>query len=373
MGGHRTAAGWLHRSQRIRMDRGPDTPSAIPVPRKAPILMLDPRIVGQRADGRPIFLIAGGAENNFSQWIPEEFSSDVIQRVNQMSAVETYAQKVPMGTETRSTPRSGGVNVGLVSKGGVYTEDQNVNDQVILTVQKFGQSIRIAEEDIDDSLADIVAAKQKDWATSYAKMIDNACLGVSVAKATSGCLFDSTYYQLSQNDASTGYVGGTNITQTATGAPQVSFANLSAAAGIYEAGDYFDEGGTLVIAHPSYKAILRGVVDTQGRPIFQESTGGFPGGGMAPTPDKVFGYDIKWSLGCRTSTTATQTPTGNPLMVFCNPLYMYLGVRSGPESIFIDGRNGLAALTDESILKMRAHRGYNIGHENAFSILERRA
>ncbi len=330
-------------------------------------------IIGHRLDGSPIYHIAGAAEEDFSHWLPEAYGSDVIQRVMQMSAVETYGQRIPMSTQTRSTPRSGGASVGLVSKGGTYNEDSTTNDEVILQVQKFGEAFRIAEEDINDSLADIVNAKQKDWATSYAKALDNACLGITVAKGTSGCKFDSLYYLLSQSDSGTGYTGMANITQTATGAPAITYADLSTAAGIYESGDYYDEGGTIVIAHPKYKALLRGVVDGQSRPIFQEGSTGVPGGGQGKSPDTIFGYDVKWSLGARTSTTVTQGPTGNPLLVFCNPLYMYLGIRSGPESVFIDGRNGLGALTDESILKMRSRRAFNIGHEGAFSILEQRA
>src|SRR6201989_1690355 len=182
-------------------------------------------ILGYRADGSPILHIAGGAEANFDHWIPEEFSGDVIQRVMQMSAVEAHAQRIPMASQTRSTPRSGGVAVGIVSKGGTYSEDTTTNDEVILNVQKFGEAIRIAEEDINDSLADIVAAKRKDWATSYAKALDVACLAVNVAKGSSGCKFDSLYYTLTQADSTTGYSANANITQTATGAPQITYAN----------------------------------------------------------------------------------------------------------------------------------------------------
>jgi hypothetical protein len=218
-----------------------------------------------------------------------------------------------------------------------------------------------------------VAAKQADWATSYAKALDVACLGVSVAKGTSGCKFDSLYYLLTQADTTTGYSANANITQTATGAPAITYANLSAVAGLYESGDFFDESETIVIAHPAYKQLLRGVVDGQSRPIFQEGSTGVPGGAQGATADTIFGYQVKWSLGARTSTTVTQSPSGNKLLIFGNRQYMFLGVRSGPESVFIDGRNGLGALTDESILKMRSRRAFNIGAPGAFSILEQRA
>jgi HK97 family phage major capsid protein len=313
------------------------------------------------------------ARNTMEAWIPEEFGSNVIQRVRQVSALEMFAQRIPMKTQTRSTPRSGGADVAMVAKGGTYSEDVNTNDEVVLREQKFGKAIRIAEEDIDDSLADVVNAKQVDWSTSYAKTLDNASLAVTAAKGTSGCAFDSLYYLLSQTDAATGYTGNANITQTATGAPAITYANLSIAAGLYEGGDFFAEDDTLVMAHPKYKQLLRGVLDSQNRPIFQEGSTGVPGGGQGPTADTVFGYRVKWTLGAKTSAVPTSSPTGNPLLIFGNPMYLLLGVRSGPESVFIDGRSGLGALTDESILKMRARRGFAPGNENAFSILEQRA
>ena len=306
-------------------------------------------------------------------WIPEEFGSAVIQRVTQTSAVEAYAQRIPMGTQTRSTPRSAGVGVGMVAKGAAYSEDTSTNDEVVLRAQKFGQAIRIAEEDIDDTLADVLDAKKNDWATAYAKTLDNACLAVTAAKGTSGCAFDSLYYLLTQSDSNTGYTGNANITQTATGAPAITYANLSTVAGIYEQGDYFDEAGTIVIAHPKYKQLVRGILDSQNRPIFQEGSTGVPGGGQGRTADTIFGYPVHWSLGAKTSAAPTSTPSGNPLLIMGNPMYLLLGVRSGPESVFIDGRNGLAALTDESILKMRARRAFAPGVEQAFSILEQRA
>lgn len=333
-----------------------------------------PMILGRRANGDPIYLVTGAAEANFDKWIPEEFGSSVITRVLQTSAIERYAQHIPMGTQTRSTPRSGGVAVGIVSKGGTYAEDVTTNDEVVLSVQKFGEAIRIAEEDINDSLADIITTKQNDWATSYAKILDNACLGVTVAKASTGCKFDSLYYMLTQTDSSTGYTANANLTQTATGGPQVTYAQLSSVCGVYEQGDYYEEGSSLIIAHPKYKAQLRTVVDSQSRPIFQEGTAGVAGGGQGDAIDTLFGsYPIKWSLGARTSAAPTQAPTGNPLLIVCNPRFLMLGVRSGPESVFIDGRSGLGALTDESLLKMRSRRAFNIAHQNAFSILEQRA
>lgn len=344
--------------------------------RNRQLSMFDPRvpdhdpgdIIGFTKLGSPIRLAGGGARNTYEAWIPEEFGSDVIQKVHQMSAIERWAQRVPMNTQTRSTPRSAGVGIGMVAKGGAYAEDTSVNDDVTLHVQKFGRAVRIAEEDIGDSLANIVNAKMIDWATAYAKALDNATMAVTAAKGTSGCAFDSLYYMLTQANASTGYSANANLTVSGSGG--TSYAGLSTTIGQVESGDFFDEGEIMVFAHPSFKKKLRGILDLQNRPIFQESSNGVPGGGQGSSPDRIFGYQAHWSLGARTAAAPTSAPTGNPLMIVANAQLLLLGVRSGPESVFIDGRNGLAALTDESILKMRSRRGFALGHEGAVAIFE---
>lgn len=300
------------------------------------------------------------ARNTLEAWIPEEWeTSKVVQTMQQMSAVEDLASPIPMGSDTKHVPRTAGMGVDVVDKGAAYGEDTSLNDEVLLTVKKIGKAARIAEEDIDDSVADVINAKMVGWAKSYAKFMDNACLAVTAAPGT-GVPFTSLYYLLATTDNNIGYTGNTNITVAATaGAP--TYSEFSTAIGSVEAGDYFDPGGMVAIAHPAFRKSLRGVLDTQNRPIFLE--------GLNGTPDTIFGVRVRWSLGARTSATATATPTGRPIAAFVNPELMLLGRRSGPESVFIDGRDGLSALTDESILKMRARRAWAYGHPAGASIL----
>jgi len=118
-----------------------------------------------------------------------------------------------------------------------------------------------------------------------------------------------------------------------------------------------------VVAHPAFRDDFRMVRDTAGNPIFVQ--------GLAGTPDTLFGIPIGWSLGAKTSQGMAQAPLGLPLLIVGNMDYLRLGTRSGPESVFIDGRAGLGALTDESILKLRARRGFAVGHEAAFAVLEK--
>lgn len=309
------------------------------------------------------------AINNFDNWIPVEYSPDVIQRVQQFSAVIARGQNVPMSTESRSTPRSQGIGMAGIAKGGAYAQDTSVNDQVWLYAQKFGTAVALAEEDLNDSLADIVNAKTQDAATEFAKLYDNASLGVTAAKGTSGNAFDSAYYQLTQADANSGYTANANITQTATGAPQITYANLRAPLAQVEKGAFFDPSGIVVIAHPAFKDQLRGVVDTQGRPIFNESTNGTAGGGQGGHC-QLFGYELQWSLGSRTSAVPTGAPTGNPLLWIASSKLLLVGNRMPLSTQAIDGLTGLGALNDTAYLKFQARKAFALGHPNAAAVLE---
>ncbi|MEU1088960.1 phage major capsid protein [Streptomyces sp. NPDC005892] len=298
------------------------------------------------------------ARNTFEAWIPEEYDSKVIQRITQTSVVEAVASRVPMSSDTRHAPRSAGMGVEVIDKGGAYGEDTSLNDEVVLTAKKFGKVLRIAEEDINDALPNTLAVKMSDWGVSYAKILDNATLAVTAAPGV-GVPFQSLYSLLHTTDNTIGYTADSNITFAGTGG--ASYADFSNAIGLVESGDYYDPATMLAIAHPSFKKSLRGILDTQQRPVFIE--------GLAGTPDTIFSVPIKWSLGARTSATATSAPTGRPLMAFVSTDLMLLGIRSGPESVFIDGRDGTSALTDESLLKMRARRGWAYGHPAGAAIL----
>jgi Phage capsid family. len=301
------------------------------------------------------------ARNTLEAWIPEEWDSSlVVQSIQQISAVEALASHIPMGSDTKHVPRTAGMGVDVVAKGGAYGEDTSLNDEVLLSVAKLGKAARIAEEDIDDSVANIIQAKMMGWSKSYAKFLDNATLAVTAAASPPSVPFTSLYALLNTTDATLSYTGGTNITTAATaGSP--TYGEFSTAIGSVETGDYFDPNSMVAIAHPAFRKSLRGVLDLQQRPIFVE--------GGAGTPDTIFNVNIRWSLGAKTSAVATSSPTGRPIMAFVSPELMLLGIRSGPESVFIDGRDGLSALTDESILKMRARRGWAYGHPNGAAIL----
>jgi HK97 family phage major capsid protein len=304
-------------------------------------------------------------------WIPVGSDPNVIQKINQMSAIEAYGRPNVMTTRTKLIPRSGGVVMDRVAKGGTFADDSSANDSVLLTADKIGGMVRVDEEDIEDSLANIVDTKTIDAATTYAKLYDNSCLGATAAKGTTGWAYDSLYYFLTQADSTTGYTASNNITQSATSGG-VTYGNLSAALGKVEQGDWYDPSNLVVICHPSFAQVLREIVDGQSRPIFNESSNGTAGGGQGSYPT-LFGLPLHWSLGSRTAASPTANPTGNPLLVFAQRQLLHRGDLSPLEVAFQSSEEGLGFATDQNLLRFRARKSVAFGAPGGFSIVEKRS
>lgn len=307
------------------------------------------------------------SRQTFENWIPEEYSGAVITKIRQGSAVEDLARVEPMGTDTKHVPRSGGITfAGAVAKGGSYSEDASTNDEVILTAIKFGTVVRVADEDLKDinSGASIIATKQGDWARTHAIGFDNACLGVTAASNGTTIPFTSLYKSLTTTNSATSYTANANRVQSAT-STALTFANISDTFALVEQSAYWADGEMVVIAHPYFRSGLRSLLDTAGRPIFLESQSQ-----VAGTPDQLLGVPIRWSLGAKTHATATDAPTGDPLLFVGNRNYLIKGDRSGAEYQLAGADSGPAFLTDEALLKMRIRRGFVVAHEKAWAVLQ---
>lgn len=305
----------------------------------------------------------------FENWIPVESGSTAIQALVRASVVERLARPEPMASDTKQVPRSGNFAIANVSKGAAYGETAGTNDYVELIARKAGGVLRVAEEDLLDSNVDILAVKRNDASRNMAVYFDNACLGTTAAANGTTVPYTSVYRAVRSNDAGTSYTADDNYTATA-GA--VTYDNLSALFAKIEGSVWFDEGQLTVIASPAFKSAFRLIKDTQGQPIFSQAQG------AAGTPDRVFGYNVEWSLGARTSATATQSPTGNPLLIVCNRDLMIKGLAKlsptiaspNPGFALQRANNGVGFLTDEALLKAAMRRGFAVGAANAFAVME---
>jgi HK97 family phage major capsid protein len=313
-------------------------------------------------------------------WIAVQAGDVAIQALMQNSAVEALARPEPMATDTKQVPRSGDFAISSVAKGAAYTETAGVQDYVQLIARKAGGVLRVAEEDLTDAGPDILATKRFGAARNMAKFFDNATLGSSATENGTTVLYTSVYKALRTTNAASGTFAYTadanyvalNTATTASGA--AGYLALSNALSIYEQSDFFDEGQAFVIASPAFKATLRNVVDGFGRPIFNET----------PTIDGIsrdtlFGMPITWSMGARVSATNTSNPTGNPLLVFGNRDFLIKGMANLSEQIASPNpgfaiqraRDGVGFLTDEALMKAAMRRGFNIGTEKAFVVVEK--
>lgn len=287
------------------------------------------------------------ARTNLDAWIPEQYGSDVLEVVRRTSAVEAAARREPMNSDTKRIPRSGGIDVHVVEKGAVYNEEVGSADDVLLTARKFGSAVRIADEDLADSPANVIAIKQREWATSYAVKFDNAALGTTGAENGTTVPFTSAYAAAT--------AAGNRI-QTAG---DVTYAQLSNALGVWEESAAYTPEGTIVIANPAFVGALREVTDGNGRPIFQE--------GAAAGDNRLFGYRFVTSTGARTSATASSSPAGNPLLIVAGADALVVGDRE-PIQFMVSKEQGF--LSDETVLKARTRKGFAVTRAEAVSVLE---
>jgi len=306
-------------------------------------------------------------------WLVEQRNSEVVKRFAAVSAWDAASRHIPMTANSVRIPRIDDMDVDVIAKGAAYGEDTSSADTVALTAAKFGKALRIAEEDTsDDLLADFLETKKQSAASSFAKKFDNAAIGVNAVQNGTTVPFTSLYKALTTADASTGYTANANV--LTSNAPTYDI--ISQLLGIVESSDYYDDSQLTLIAHPRFRQILRGIKDGQGRPIF------LPDVINGRRIDTVLGIPLLYSNGAKVTAVATtqgvgagvgagvKGTTGNPLLAAVVKPYAVTGDRTPFESVVIPGRDGLAGLTDEDILKVRTRKAAGVTTPQAHAIFE---
>lgn len=308
-------------------------------------------------------------------WLVEQKDSQVVKAFAHTSAWERAARPINMTANTVEVPRIEDMDVDVIPKGSAYGEDQSSADTVTISAKKFGKALRIAEEDVDDDkLADYLDLKKQSAASSFAKKYDNAAIGTSAAANGTTVPYTSLYRALTTADSSTDYVANANVKLSTAAA--LDYDDFNELLGVVEGSDYYDESQITAIAHPIFRRLLRGIKDSTGRPIF--FTDVIAGREVA----RILGVPVLWSNGARVSATAStfggassgaagvKGTAGNPLLSLVNKPYAVVGNRTPFESVLIPGRDGLAGLTDEDILKVRTRKAAGVTMPQAHAILE---
>lgn len=290
-------------------------------------------------------------ETNLAAWIPEQQGSDVLTKVYQTSAVEQLARRVRMSSRTVSVPRFVGDEADIVLNHGTIPMNVGTADEVVLNAVKFANRFAVSVEDERDSIVDAINAMKASWADSYSKKLDNACLGVTVAKDdTAVSPYTSVYFAANASGHKVATAGG------------LFYEDVALAFSTLEEGDY--NGNLVVIAHPVFKGLLRNLKDAGGLAV---NPFGNLLAGEVPT---VFGHPVVFSNGARTSVAATDAPTGDPLFIVGNKDHLILGFRDGIESQLSDEARWE---TDEVELKMRSRRGFAPATGLAFYVIAKTA
>lgn len=315
------------------------------------------------------------AAEDVDNWIPEEQGGPVLAKINATSVVEVEARQEPMSTLTKKVPRDGGVDFeGATQKGVAIAEDNGDVDNVLLTARKLARIVRLNDEDVEDTsgVANVIQRKQIGWATAYGIGFDNATLAVTAAENGTTVPFTSLYKVLRTTDATlpdgVTYNADTNLVQSATGASvALTYPVLSSFTGKLEVGNYWSDPDMLIIAHPAFRMLFRGVVDDNGRPVFAENQAMASTGG-----ERLFGVRIRWTAGAKTSAVSTNKPGGNPLLFLGNKEFLIKGNRSGPEYAVAGPNSGAGFTVDQTLLKFRTRRGFAVGHPAAWACFEYR-
>lgn len=314
------------------------------------------------------------AAEDVDNWIPEEHDGPIIQKIQATSVVEVEARQEPMGSLTKKVPRDGGVDfAGATTKGTAIAEDDGDVDNVLLTARKLARIIRLNDEDVEDTsaVANVIQQKQVGWATAYGIGFDNATLAVTAAENGTTIPFTSLYRTLRTTNAAlpdgVTYTADDNYAAVEVGdfTGSAAYGSLNDLFGGLEDSQYWTDSEMITIANPAFRKLFRGILDTQGRPIFTENQAMASAGG-----ETLFGSRIRWTTGAKTSAVSTNKPAGNPLLFVGNKQFLIKGNRSGPEYAIAGPNSGAGFTVDQTLLKFRTRRGFAVGHPNAWAVLE---
>jgi HK97 family phage major capsid protein len=287
-------------------------------------------------------------------YILEEQGSTVIQDLIANSAVERFARREAMASRTKSVPRFVGDAPVVVAEGAEIPASDPTLDEIVLTARKYAQLMHISEEDVNDQLVDTLSVYKREWASRFARKFDNACLGVTAAgDGDDGQPYTSLYRAVATSPSAP-------VSQIIQTGGAMSYDDLNNALGFVENSNKFDSANTVWMAHPKMLKEIRAMVKGNNDLVLPDP--------LAGTPGSLFGYPLVISYGAATSTAATDSPTGNALLIVGNRQMLINGVRGGVESVV--SRDAEFA-RDGVVLKTRVRRGFAVADADAFAIVEK--
>lgn len=306
-------------------------------------------------------------------WTPIQLDAAVDGRVTQQSAIVKVARRRPMTSNQQDVPRFADADV---NGGSQLTDDTNVGDVVSMYSYQYNGKATLDQATTEDTVPNEIEAYSAEWGNSFAIVYDNASIGVSGARSgTVGDFrpYNSIYKAIRTNDntgaisyaADANYVNG-SLSASGTG-QQAAYRLLSSGLGKVEGTEFWTEESGVILMHPGLKESVRGIMGTDGRPIFVESSAGVAGGGVRPVYS-MFGIPVEFTLGAIVSNNFKRAVTSNKLIVFANRNYLVHGPRIDPSVRFIDAATNRTAL--EHTIQTRARKGFVLTVPNSAAVIE---
>jgi capsid protein len=322
---------------------------------------------------------------DLSNWMPEDYASDLVQLYGNSSAIESVARSggrvEPMKTDTKKIPRDADADVVVTPTGMPYTEDTKTGDNIQLDASKLTHLSKYNEEDLEDakSWVNATESKKRNATSNLALLLDNAAIGVTGDRVDESPLYPYTsVYNDVKTNASSNLLKLVFNATLATMQTNTKTA-LDSALGIVEDGPWSSEDLVWIMS-PAFKAYLRQMDATGAKGInyFVPQLGGSPDNGIS-NGATLAGYPIYWSRSARVSAVATHKPTsgigvqgalGNALAVLAPRKQLVLGDRAPLESMYLDPKTGIGALSDAAYLKMRRRVAYKTAVASSVAVIE---
>src|ERR1017187_2826771 len=313
-----------------------------------------------------------------SSWIPVVVGSEVLAKVALESAAEFLGAHIPMTSNALDTPRDAGVGVALAAPGDVYAGEAITDDTVRLSLFKHTGSVGITSEDLHDAPQNLLQVRAAGFLRSFNVAFDNSVFGVTGAQSNtiaSGRPYQSVYNAVLTADSGASYSASANYASSASLAGTAGYATLLTWISLYENSDYYDPERSFIVMSPKLKSEIRGIVDKNNRPIFEDTVQGTINGYTDEAHSKdvpnLFGYPLIFSKGAVTSAAETNAPTGNSLAVIGNRDHLLVGYSNtfgdvpDPSGRVVEQPNA-----DVLLAMYRARRAFHCGFPQAFSVLE---
>lgn len=187
--------------------------------------------------------------------VPPEISADILALVREKSIIQTLSKNVPMARDTRVLRHvASGVTAYFVGAGEVKPKSGMAFAQVSLVAHKIAVIVPVEDELLSDADIDLASVVRDDAIAAIGEGLDAACMGYDPSSP-----FDIT---LSDGVDSDKVIPYESIPES------VNQAMAAIESEGYEPG--------AMITHPRVKALLRGLTDEVGRPIFLQNITGTP-------------------------------------------------------------------------------------------------